>query len=145
MNKISIAEVQEALARSKVEPAQQEQVINHLQEVIKELEAEKEQQNPVVKTKNKFGVIILDETGEHIVDNLAALVFQIPETEDYTTVADRLKKVALEFNSTKKGIKNPITTLVDLFQDAKPKMFKNQNVIRKTKDLVPVLKSNGKI
>ena len=62
--KLGISEIQEAMARSHVDPKQQEQVINHLQEVIKELEAEKEQQNPTPKLKNngKFVVNIADVT-----------------------------------------------------------------------------------
>ena len=60
MAKLNIAEIQEAMARAAIEPKQQEQVINHLQEVIKELEQDK-LQNQTVKVKNEFGVIIMDE------------------------------------------------------------------------------------
>ena len=142
--KLTIAEVQEALTRSKVAPEQQQNVITHLQEVIKELEAEKEQQNPTPKVKNEFGVIILDEHGEIKVDT-AALIYQIAAGEDHNTVFDRLKAAVKEFNLTKKGLKHPVTSITEAFQALAPKMFKSQGLIRKTKEITRVLKTNNKI
>ena len=139
--KLTIAEVQEALTRSKVAPEQQQNVITHLQEVIKELEAEKEQQNPTPKVKNEFGVIILDEHGEIKVDT-AALIYQIAAGEDHNTVFDRLKAAVKEFNLTKKGLKHPVTSITEAFQALAPKMFKSQGLIRKTKEITRVLKTN---
>lgn len=142
--KLGITEIQEALARAEVQPDQQEKVLNHLQEVIKELEAEKEQQNPAPKIKNEFGVIILDENGEIKIDT-AALLYQIPCGEDHNTVFDRLRAAVKEFNLTKKGQKNPITSVLDAFHTIAPKIFKSNGLIRKSKDLVRVIKTNGKI
>ena len=62
--KITLQEVSEALARAGVTGKPAELTINHLQEVIKELEEEKDQQNPTPKVKNEFGVLILDEHGD---------------------------------------------------------------------------------
>jgi 4-aminobutyrate aminotransferase-like enzyme len=144
MPKLTIAEVQEALARSNVEPKQQESVLNHLQEVIKELEDEKEQQNPTVKVKNEFGVIILDENGDIKVDT-AALIYQIKVGEDHGTVFQRIRDAVKEFNLTKKGLKHPVKSVTEAFQAIAPKIFKNQGIIRKTKEITRVLKTNNKI
>lgn len=141
--KLTISEVQEALARSNVEPKQQESVINHLQDVLKELDEEKHQ-NPTPKEKNEFGVIILDENGDIKVDT-AALIYQIEVGQDHNTVPDRIRAVVKEFNSTKKGLKNPIKSVTEAFQYIAPKLFKNNGIIRKTKEITRVLKSNNKI
>ena len=145
MSKLSIAEVQEALARASIVPEQQEKVINHLQDVIQELKDEKEQQNQTPKLKNKFGVIIFDELNEIKTTNLAALVYQIAENEDYNSVPDRIRSAAKEFNQTKKGKKHPINSTTEAFQVIAPKILKQAGLIRKTKEIVPVLKSNNKI
>jgi hypothetical protein len=144
MARLTISEIQEALARAKVEPAKQEEVINHLQDVLKELSDEKEQQNPTPKVKNQFGVIILDENNE-IKSDLAALIYQIKADEDHNTVFDRIRTAVKEFNQTKKGQKNPIKSITEAFQYIAPKIFKNNGIVRKSKDIIRVLKSNNKI
>ncbi len=143
--KLGISEIQEAMARSHVDPKQQEQVINHLQEVIKELEAEKEQQNPTPKLKNKFGLLLLDEAGDIKVENLAGFIYQIQEDSDYNTVMDRLRAAVKVFNQTKKGQKNPCKSVLDAFASIAPKILKAEGIIRKSKDLINVQKIDGKI
>jgi len=143
--KLGISEIQEAMARSNVDPKQQEEVINHLQEVIKELEEEKDQQNPTPKVKNKFGVIVLDQLGEIKTENLAALIYQIPENEPYDSVPDRIRAAVKNFNLTKKGQKHPVSSVTEAFQAIAPKILKAEGLLRKTKELVPVLKSSNKI
>ncbi len=141
--KLGISEIQEALARAEVKPEQQERVINHLQEVIKELEQDK-LTNQTPKVKNEFGVLLIDESGEIKIDP-AALLYQIPVGDDHNTVLDRLHASVKEFNLTKKGQKNPIISVLDAFHAIAPKIFKSNGLIRKSKDLVRVIKTNGKI
>lgn len=143
--KITIAEVQEALARAKVPAKEAGLTIEHLQKVVEELEQEKEQQNPTPKVKNKFGVIILDELGDIKSDNLSALVYQIAEDQDYNTVPARVNAIVKSFNLTKKGQKHPVNSVTEAFQAIAPKIFKAEGIIRKTKEIIPVLKTNNKI
>jgi hypothetical protein len=144
MSKLSISEIQEAMARAKVEPKQQEEVINHLQEVIKEIQEEKHQ-NPTPKLKNKFGVIILDELGEIKVDNIAALIYQIQEDADYNSVPDRISAAIKQFNLTKKGQKHPVKSISEAFGVVAPKLWKAEGILRKTKEIVPVMKTLNKV
>lgn len=138
MAKLNIAEIQEAMARAAIEPKQQEAVINHLQEVIKELEAEKDKDAPAPKLKNKFGVVTL-ENGD------AALLCQIPEPDDLNSIPDRIRATIKEFNATAKGQKNPVKSVIEAFQVIKPKIFKNNGLIKKSKDITQVIKSENKV
>ena len=142
--KITLQEVSEALARAGVTGKPAELTINHLQEVIKELEEEKDQQNPTPKVKNEFGVLILDEHGDIKVDT-AALIYQIKSGESHDTILDRIRAVVKEFNQTKKGLKAPIKSVTEAFQYIAPKIFKANGVIRKTKEITRVTKTNNKI
>ncbi len=58
---------------------------------------------------------------------------------------DRLNTVIKNFNLTKKGQKNPVTSVLDAFQVIAPKLFKAEGLIRKSKDLIHITKINGKI
>ena len=143
--KITLQEVSEALARAGVEAKQAEVTLNHLQDVIKELQEDKEQQNPTPKLKNKFGFLLLDEAGDIKVENLAGFIYQIQEDCDFNTSMDRLRAAVKVFNQTKKGLKNPVKSVADAFQVIAPKLLKAEGFIRKSKDLIHVTKINGKL
>lgn len=142
MTKLDIADIREALKISKIEPQKQQDVLNYLEGVIKNIEDHKDN-NGIVKVKNEFGIIILDEMGE-IKQDLAGLIYQIKVGDSHDDVNQKISNAIKEFNQTKKGIKNPIKSVTEAFKYISPKIWKNNGILRKTKEITRVIKSLNK-
>ncbi len=144
MSKISIEDVQSALQAIKVDPKQQEAVLKYLNQVVQEIQEEKEN-NKEPKVKKEFGVLIIDELGEVKTDNISALVYQINVGDDHNEVPNKIRAAVNEFNETEKGKKDPIKSISQAFCYIAPKYFKKYNLVKKTKELCFIIKSNNKL
>jgi hypothetical protein len=142
MPKISLEEVQSALQASKVEPKQQEDILKYLNQVVQEIQEEKEN-NKEPKIKKDWGVILIDEMNEIKTDNISALVYQIPTGDDHNLVLNKIKAAIHDFNAQDQ--KNPITSISQAFCYIKPKLLKEKGVFRKTKELTTVIKTSNKL
>ena len=142
--KIDISEIEEALKIALVEPDKQKEVLNHLQEVIKELE-ENKAAGAVPKQKNEFGVIIYSDEPEWAQKEFTASVYTIPQGSDHGQVLAKISQAARESNEAAKKKKNIIETIGDAFQNLKRKWAKEKGVNFKTKIPVRVLISNNKL
>jgi hypothetical protein len=142
MSKISLEQLQDVLTESKIEPEKQKEILENLQQIIKE---EKENKDVVPRQKSQLGVILLDEKGELRNDNIGALIYEISATQNHDDVMANVRKSATEFNNTKKGQKNPIKSVSEVFAHVKPKILKANGLKRKTKEIVRCLVSNNKI
>lgn len=144
MSKISLDTLNEVLQEEGVEPAKQAKIIEHLKEIIKAEKEEKESEK-LPRQKSQLGVILIDENQEIKTNNIAALIYEIPESSDHDSVMDNLKKAVIEFNNTKKGLKFPVKSVTDAFLTIKPKILKGHFLKKKTKEIVRCLISRNTI
>jgi len=144
MSKISVEKLQDILTESKIPTEKQEEILQQIQEALK-AEKEEKEENKVPRQKSQLGVILIDENKQILTDNVAALIYEIPQSSNHDSVMDNLKKAAAEFNNTKKGLKQPVKSVTDAFLTIKPKILKGHSLKKKTKEIVRCLISNNKI
>lgn len=144
MSKISLEDLAEALSVAKVEPAKQTLVLNHLQEVINELAAEKAATS-APKQKNEFGVILYSEDDSLNGKEFTASVYSIPQGSDHNQVLYKISSAARESNEAAKKKTHLIETIGQAFQSLKRKWIKDKNVMLKSKIPVRVLISSNKL
>jgi hypothetical protein len=136
-------------------PAVAEEILQKLEEAIHD-DARKETQNESnhheetgdTKEKepkiDKKWVLIITEESLNEKEPVGYAVEM--RTEDpVQTLAQKLQATAREFNSTKKGRKNPVHSLGDLFETVGPKFFKTDNVWKKTKATADVVILSNKL
>lgn len=146
MSKISLDTIAEVLGEEGVDKSKQEKILEHLKDIL-EKEKEERSENKVKKAKPQLGVILVDEAGEYVSDNIGALIYEIGANDKHNDVLANLTKAAKEFNAnTKSGQKNPIKSVTEVFAHVKPKILKaNGNIKKRTKEIVRCLVSNNKI
>lgn len=144
MSKISIEQLQDVLTESKIPAPKQEEILEHIQDLIKK-EKEEKDSNKIPRQKSQLGVILIDELGEIKTDNVAALIYEIPASSNHDDVFSNLRKSITEFNNTKKGQKQPVKSVTDAFLTIKPKILKQNGLKKKVKEIVRCLISNNKI
>jgi len=141
--KLSLEEIQGALAAAKIPNDQQKAVVEHLQEVIQELEAEKSS-TKLPHQKNEYGVVLYDADGSLAGKDLTASVYTIPQGGDHGTVLARIAEAVRDQNEAAKRKKNVIKTIGEAFAGLKRKFIKAKNINLKTKESVRVLVTNNK-
>lgn len=141
---IKLDDLQQILIEAGVkDPALRSEIIKVARETENDNKAEKEDNGP--KTKNQFGVVLLDPDGKVKGLELTALVVQIPEDDSLATTLDRIYRASYDFNATKKGQKLPVKTLYEAASHVKRKFFKEANIMVKTKVPVQVVVSDNLI
>lgn len=143
-NKISLDEIQAALQVAEVDPDKQDKVLNRLQEVIKELQEEKDN-HKLPRTKNEFGVILYDANNELAGKEFAASIYQIKEGEDHGAVLSKISEAVKEQNESAKKKNNLIDSIGAAFENLKRKFIKEKGVNLKTKIPVRVTISTNKL
>lgn len=144
MIKLAIEDVMGALQEAKIPKEQQGAVLNYLQQVAQEEQAQKEE-NKLPKQKNEFGVILFDADGVVAGKEFTAAVYQIPQGDDHNLVLGKISQAAREQVAAAKRKKYPINTIGEAIQNVKRKFIKDLNVNLKTKNPVRVLVSNNKL
>lgn len=142
--KLSLEDIQSALAEAKIPDTQQNLVIDHLQEVIRELEAEKIA-TKLPSQKNEFGVIIYDKDNVLKGNDFTATVYTIPQGEDHGQVLRKISEAARDQNEAAKRKKTLIESLGEACESLKRKFIKAKNVNLKSKVPVRVLVSDNKL
>lgn len=144
MSKLNISDIQEALKTAKIEPEKQKDVLDYLQDVIKEQEADKAH-NALPKQKNEFGVILYDADNQLVGKEFTASVFSVKQGDDFGTILTRISDAAKIQNESAKKKNNLIQTIGSACQNLKRKFIKEKGINIKTKEPVRVLITNNKI
>lgn len=146
MSKISIEEIQGVLEERKVPNASQ--IIKDLEQIIAELQAEKEA-NKEDKPKYEYIVVLNDPSGklaaEKMDEVVTAFVVQQEEGEDAALVLSKISDAAKEQNETAKTKKSRLQNMRDIFDGLKSKYLKEKKVRIKTKEPVRVVLTTGNI
>jgi hypothetical protein len=144
MPKVDIALVAEALKNNNVEPETMHQILHEIsEEARKEAEAAADQKEPSVK--KQFVIILSDPQGKVPVDDLVGWVAQIPEMDSPSTVTERIIKSAYEFNTSRKGRKNPVKSFGEACEVVGTKFLKEQHVAVKTKLPVTIVRTDNQL
>jgi len=145
MSKISIEEVQGVLEERQVPNATQ--IIKDLEQIIAELQAEKEA-NKEDKPKYEYVVVLNDPSGKLAADKadetVTAFVVQQEEGEDPALIFSKLSDAAKDQNEGAKTKKSRLQNMRDIFDGLKSKYLKEKKVKIKTKDPVRILITDGK-
>jgi hypothetical protein len=142
--KIDIEEVISALQVAKIDKTQQGTVLNYLQDVAKEIEAQK-QAEKLPNKKNEWGVILFSNVEGLKDDNFTAAIYQIPVGADHGLVLGKVSQAARDQVLAAKRKKYPISTMGEAVVNVKRKFLKEKNVNIKTKQTVRVLVSNNQL
>ena len=141
--KITIEDVEAVLLEQKVDRKAINETIIKLQEIAEE---NKSESDPKTKTKNQFVVVVSDPDNKLQGESLPTWIVQIKADDDHSTVLDRVRSAACEYNAnSKKGRKNPLKTFGEVFQNIKRSFLKEKNVAVKTKEPVIVLITDNQI
>ncbi len=144
MAKLSLEEIKSALDSAKIDQPKQIEVLNHLSQVIKELEEEKAE-SKLPKKKTELGVVLFDSNNELAGKEFTACVVKLNEGDDHSTVLTRLSTAARAQNNAAKRKKNPITTMGECIGYLKRKFAKEVNVNIQNKIPCRVLISNNQL
>ncbi len=148
MTKISLEEVASVLSQRKV--AEAPVILEDLQKILEELQAEKEA-NAEEKPKYEFVVIINDPNGvlagreKEMENDLSAYIVQQEDGENANLIFGKLGDAAKSQNDVAKTKKTRLQSMMDIFNGLKSKYLKEKKLKIKTKEAVRVLISNGKM
>lgn len=143
MAKIEIAKVTEILQRSNLEADVMKEILSAIQEEAKAAEAETEEKPPV--QKKQFIILVSDPNGDMPEKDLVGWVVQIPEMASPLTVTERIHRAAYDFNSSRRGRKNPVSTVGEACEAVAQKHFKEAEIAIKTKIPVSVIVTDNQI
>jgi hypothetical protein len=139
--KIAVSKVAEILKKNDLEPGVLRRVIEEMNLAIQP-EGD-EESAPAIK--KQFAVLVSDPDGRVPKHDFVAWVLQIPESESVATTEDRIRRVAYDFNTTKKGRLLPVKTVGETLENVPSKFFKEADVWVKTKTPVLVLRTDNQI
>jgi hypothetical protein len=128
MNKISLEEVEATLNRQKIEPAKVTAIIKDLNQIIEELQNEKDK---TPKEKWEYVIILNDKESGWVV--------QQKEGEDAGIILSKLNDAARDQNEAASKKKSMLNSITDIFDGIKSKYLKSKNIRIKTKELVRVI------
>lgn len=143
MPKIDVAKVTEIIKRSNLEADVVKELITAIQEEAAATETENEEKPPAVK--KQFIILVSDPEGVMPEKDLVGWVVQIPEMASPLTVVERIQRAAYDFNSSRRGRKNPVSTIGEACEAVSQKHFKEAEIAIKTKIPVSVIVTDNQI
>ncbi|MDR3228194.1 MAG: hypothetical protein LBT53_02095 [Puniceicoccales bacterium] len=110
--------------------------------IIEQLKKEQEEaavkdaEKKEIKPKKQYIPVISDPNGELEGKDIVGWVIQLLEEENPATTMEKLITAAYDYNTTKKGAKDPALTIADVCERVPPKVLKEQQIWVKTKEPV---------
>lgn len=143
--KIEIAKVADVLKRQELEPETLKAIITDLQGIVNaEIEAAEAEEKPP-PMKRQFAILISDPAGVMPETDLVGWVVQIPEAASVLTIPERIHKAAYDFNASRRGRRNPVSTVGEACEAVAAKHFKDSEIAIKTKIPVSVIVTDNQI
>lgn len=143
MSKIDTDILKTIIDRNEVEPRQVARIMEDVQNVLKQEQAEKDTKPPAIK--KQFVVLVSDRNGALDGSQFVAWVLQIPEDDSPLTAADRIIQAVYDFNVTPKGRRLPVGTIGEACEALPARITKDHNVWIKTKEAVLVVTTDNAI
>lgn len=127
-----------------LEEPKKTEVLQEIREALAKPENEQAEKAP--REKKQFVILVSDPDGKLPEDlELVGWVVQIPETESILSTDERIHKAAYDFNSSKRGRRNPVSTVGEALEAVSGKFFKEHKIAIKTKIPVAVVVTNNQI
>jgi hypothetical protein len=145
MAKIDIAKVTQIIQRSNLEPEVMKELIIAIQEEAKAAEEEADAGEKPPPQKKQFIIVLSDPNGDMPEKDFVGWVVQIPEMASPLTVQERIHRAAYDFNSSRRGRKNPVSTIGEACEAVAQKHFKEADIAIKTKIPVSVIVTDNQI
>lgn len=145
MAKIELEKVTDIIKRSNLEPDAIKELITAIQEEVKAAEEEADANEKPPPQKKQFIIVLSDPNGDMPEKDFVGWVVQIPEMASALTVTERIHRAAYDFNSSRRGRKNPVSTIGEACEAVSQKHFKEAEVAIKTKIPVSVIVTDNQI
>ena len=146
--KYSLEEVLEVLAAQVKNTDTVDAVAKELEKLAEEKKEEKEE-SKLPKARNQFAIVLMDETGELKDKVSTGYVVTYKDGQDNGAILAKLSEACRAQNESKRGKKNPITSISDAFAALKRKFVKQVDaglgLNVKTKEPVRAILSNNKL
>ncbi len=146
--KFNTEEIQSILSKQVKSPDVIDSVMKELEKLAEEKQEEKSE-NKLPKAKNSFAIVLLAETGELKDKVSTGYVVTYKDGQDSGTILTKLSEACRAQNESKRGKKNPITSITDAFAALKRKFVKQVDggvgLNVKTKESVRVILSTNKL
>ncbi len=143
MAKIEITKVREIIKRSNLEAEVMNELLAAIEEEVQLAEAEAEVKPP--PQKKQFVIVVSDPQGELPEKDFVGWVVQIPEVASPLTVPERIFRAAYDFNLSRRGRKNPVSTVGEACEAVSQRHFKEAEISVKTKVPVSVIVTDNEI
>jgi len=117
-----------------------------IQKVESFIHAEKEEAKANKEPKGKNSLVVIVHSPTNDLNNLEAWVVQQPVCDTPADLDKKMKTAAARYNSmTRKGRKNPLKSLSDMFMFLQRKFSKAENFTPKNKESLQVIVSDGSL
>jgi len=138
MAKFSVDEIKNVLEASEldIDPRLIDQIVEELK---KKVEAEEEEKVSEPTIKKQYVVLLNDDFGEFAKKVFTGWVVQIPEVEDVHTTGERIKQAAFEYNTSKRGRREPVKDIANACERVPAKWLKQQLAWVRTKEQITIL------
>lgn len=138
--KVEIKKVEEVLNDKGVDTALIQEVVSTLQ-----TPDEIEDDEPPEKMKKQYFIIVSDPDGKLPPNDFVGWVGQMDETEAPHTVMDKIHAAGYEYNTSRKGRKQPVSTIGEIMECVGAKYCKPAGFWKKTVEPILVVKTDNKL
>lgn len=139
--KVALDIVEDALRGYKnISPAEVTSIITTIKS-----EAQASQAPRTKRPRKPFVILVSDPDNRLQGLELTGWIFQVEPEDEMEPLAPRIARVAADFNASKKGRKNPVSTIGETVMFATPRQFKALNLNRKHKEPVFVQRTDNRL
>lgn len=133
-----VAIVRDSLIAQKVNGPIIDATVREILKAGKETKAEEQEAKGEAepRVRKEFAALFFDDPQDGVTQGH---IFQIDPEVAAHTLPERISKVAAVYHTTKKGRKKPAKTLTEAIELPPAKLFKEQQIVRKTKEKVYIL------
>lgn len=95
-----------------------------------------------LRLRKEFAALFFDDPKEGVTQGH---IFQLDPDVPAHTLPERISKVAAIYHATKKGRKKPAKNLTEAIELPPAKLFKEERIVRKTKEKIYILQAEDKL
>lgn len=143
MAKVDLDLVKTVLQRNDLDTRLVAQILEEINLEVEQVEAAKEDRPPPVK--KQFAVLLSDPERTFRDTDLTGWVVQLPEDEPAASAAERLVRAGWEFNTTRKGQRQPVRSLGEICEAVPARILREHEVWVKTKEPVWIVPADNEL
>ncbi|MCC5841357.1 MAG: hypothetical protein JJT96_14665 [Opitutales bacterium] len=123
----------------------EKRIVAQIMEDLRRQLEQKEEKESTPRQKKEFAILVSDPEGHLEGKHKVGWVLQIPEGDDPAEIEKKIASAAIEFNTSPKGRKLPVSSVGEACEAIPPKFTKDHGFWIKTKEAVQVLRTKNKL